>query len=75
MTFFWNQIAHYVAPLSWVIRGGHLAIVERLLQDKAEVIAAATKESGRTALQAAKINGHLAIVRCLRDAGAVYEYE
>ncbi|KAF2192450.1 hypothetical protein K469DRAFT_745887 [Zopfia rhizophila CBS 207.26] len=45
--------------------GGHLAIVERLLQEKADVNAAAAKHSGRTALQAAAEGGHLAIVERL----------
>jgi ankyrin repeat protein len=44
--------------------GGHLAVVERLLREKADVNAAATN-SGRTALQAAAGGGHLAVVKRL----------
>ena len=51
--------------------GGHLAVVERLLQQKAHVNAAAAgKYGGRTALQAAAEGGHLAVVERLRVAGA-----
>jgi hypothetical protein len=45
--------------------GGHLAVIERLLQEKAEVNAAAARQGGRTALQAAAGGGHLAVVEWL----------
>ena len=45
---------------------GHLAVIERLLQQKADVNAAAAAEfGGRTALQAAAGGGHLAVVERL----------
>jgi ankyrin repeat protein len=44
---------------------GHIDIVERLLQEKAEVNAAATRYRGRTALQAVAEGGHLAVVERL----------
>ena len=47
-----------------------LRLVERLLQEKANVNAAASKEFGRTALQLAADGGHLAVVERLRAAGA-----
>ena len=50
---------------------GHYEVVERLLQEKAEVNAAAAESGGRTALQAAAGGGHLAVVDCLRGAGAI----
>ncbi|KAI9658885.1 MAG: hypothetical protein M1821_001845, partial [Bathelium mastoideum] len=51
--------------------GGHLAIVERLLQENADVNAAAAEYgSGRTALQAAAGGGHLAIVERLLQENA-----
>ncbi|KAL8802033.1 MAG: hypothetical protein Q9200_006727 [Gallowayella weberi] len=46
-------------------KGGHLAVVERLLQEKADVNAAAGYDGGRTALQAAAGGGHLAVVERL----------
>ena len=45
--------------------GGHLTVVERLLQEKAEVNAAACETKGRTALQAAAEGGHLTVVERL----------
>ena len=45
--------------------GGHLAVVERLLQEKADVNTAAAHYRGRTALQAAAEGGHLAVVKRL----------
>ncbi|OCK73532.1 hypothetical protein K432DRAFT_232652, partial [Lepidopterella palustris CBS 459.81] len=50
--------------------GGHLAVVERLLLEKAEVNAAAGEHNGRTALQAAAGGGHLAVFKRLQQAGA-----
>ena len=44
---------------------GHIEIVERLLQEKADVNAAAAESSGKTALQAAAGGGHLAVVERL----------
>ena len=44
---------------------GHLIIVERLFQQKADVNAAAAEDSDRTALQAAAEGGHLAVVERL----------
>lgn len=49
---------------------GHTAVIERLLQQKADVNAAAAGKYGRTALQAAAEGGHLAVVDRLRVAGA-----
>jgi ankyrin repeat protein len=46
-------------------RIGHDEVVERLLQEKADVNAAAANNSGRTALQAAAEGGHLAVVERL----------
>ena len=48
--------------------GGHLNVVERLLQSKADVDVTST--SGLTALQAAAGGGHLDVVERLRTAGA-----
>jgi ankyrin repeat protein len=44
--------------------GGHLTVVERLLQEKADVNAAADSE-GMTALEAAAEGGHLTVVKRL----------
>ena len=44
---------------------GHIDIVERLLQEKADVNAAPSWDRGRTALQAAAEGGHLAVVERL----------
>jgi hypothetical protein len=44
---------------------GHNEVVERLLQEKADVNAAAAGNDGRTALQAAAEGGHLAVVERL----------
>ena len=60
--------------------GGYLDVVERLLQEKADVNAAAAKGYGRTALQAAAERGHLDVVeRLLQEkadvnAAAAYDY-
>ena len=43
--------------------GGHLAVVERLLRENADVNASAM--NGRTALQAAAEGGHVTVVECL----------
>ncbi len=51
-------------------KGGHLEVVEKLLQAKADVNAAAAEREGRTALQAAAEGGHLAMVERLRAARA-----
>ncbi|KAG4429950.1 hypothetical protein IFR05_014573 [Cadophora sp. M221] len=50
--------------LSWAAAKGHLAVVEQLLQEKADINAAAG-HSGRTALQAAAGGGHLAVIKRL----------
>jgi ankyrin repeat protein len=50
--------------------GGHLAVVERLLQEKADINAAAGRSNGRTALQAAAGGGHLAVVERLLQGKA-----
>ncbi|KAL8660534.1 MAG: hypothetical protein Q9202_006457 [Teloschistes flavicans] len=50
--------------------GGHLAVVERLLQAKADVNAEPAYNTGRTALQAAAEGGHLAVVDRLLQAKA-----
>jgi hypothetical protein len=49
--------------------GGHIAVVERLLKEKADAnAAAAARDGGRTTLQAAAVGGHLAVVeRLLQD--------
>lgn len=49
---------------------GHLAIVERLLQEKSEVNTASAEYWGTTALQAAAGGGHLAVVEKLLRAKA-----
>ncbi|EXA28573.1 hypothetical protein FOVG_19830 [Fusarium oxysporum f. sp. pisi HDV247] len=50
--------------------GGHIQVVERLLNAGANVNAAAAADRGRTALQAASEGGHIQIVERLLDAGA-----
>ncbi|KAL8753875.1 MAG: hypothetical protein Q9199_004740 [Rusavskia elegans] len=50
--------------------GGHLAVVEILLQAKADVNAAASYSGGRTALQSASWGGYLAVVERLLQAKA-----
>ncbi|KAL8764795.1 MAG: hypothetical protein Q9194_006841 [Teloschistes cf. exilis] len=50
--------------------GGHVDVVERLLQAKAEVNAAAAAYHGRTALQAAAEGGHVDVVERLLQAKA-----
>ena len=51
--------------------GGHLHVVQRLLDAKADVnAAAAAGDKGRTALQAAAEGGHLEVVQRLLDAKA-----
>jgi len=65
------------APASWCGRtalqaaaeGGHLAVVDRLLEKGADVNAEPTAY-GRTALQAAMEGGHHAVVKRLYRAGA-----
>jgi ankyrin repeat protein len=58
-------------PLFWAAFGGHLIILECLLQAKADVNAAPVNYSGGgTALQAAAARGHLAIVERLLQAKA-----
>ena len=58
---------------------GHIDIVERLLQEKADVNAAAEWYYGRTALQAASEGGHLAVVERLlqekADVNAAAEWD
>ncbi|PCD38699.1 hypothetical protein AU210_007164 [Fusarium oxysporum f. sp. radicis-cucumerinum] len=50
--------------------GGHIQVVERLLEAGADVNAAATVSEGRTALQAASEGGHIQVVDRLLEAGA-----
>jgi hypothetical protein len=50
---------------------GHLAVVERPIQEKVDINAGPSEYSGRTALQAAAEGGHLAVVRLLQTAGAL----
>jgi hypothetical protein len=58
---------------------GHLAVVERLFQEKADVNAVAGGRGGRTALQAAAEGGHLAVVERLlqekADVNAAAAYD
>jgi ankyrin repeat protein len=49
---------------------GHLAVVERLLQEKADVNAGAANYEGMTALQAAAGGGHNRVEEYLLQAGA-----
>jgi hypothetical protein len=46
--------------------GGHLAVVERLLQEKADINIAAAEYNSRIALQAAAEGGYLAVVERLQ---------
>ncbi|KAH8727781.1 ankyrin repeat-containing domain protein [Phaeosphaeriaceae sp. PMI808] len=55
--------------ISWAAERGYAEVVERLLQNGADVHAAAG-DSGRTALQAAAGGGHLAIVERLLEEKA-----
>ncbi|KAG4431134.1 hypothetical protein IFR05_013383 [Cadophora sp. M221] len=58
--------------ISIAARGGHLVVVERLLQEKSDVNIAAVLRNGRTALQAAVEGGRLAVVdRLLQEKAAV----
>jgi len=57
-----DEISH---ELVRACRFGHSDVVERLLQEKADVNAAAGYGGGRTALQAAAGGGHLAVVERL----------
>ncbi|RBA12849.1 hypothetical protein FPRO05_14071 [Fusarium proliferatum] len=50
--------------------GGHIQIVERLLEAGAHVNAAVAGYGGRTALQAASAGGHIQVVERLLEAGA-----
>ncbi|KAM0540192.1 hypothetical protein ACHAO7_011433 [Fusarium culmorum] len=50
--------------------GGHVKIVERLLEAQADVNAAASRDGGRTALQAASEGGHIQVVERLLEAQA-----
>ncbi|PNP57317.1 hypothetical protein FNYG_15238 [Fusarium nygamai] len=50
--------------------GGHIQVVERLLEAGAIVNAAAAGSEGRTALQAASAGGHIQVVERLLEAGA-----
>jgi ankyrin repeat protein len=57
-----SQLSHELVSVSHL---GHYEAVERLLQEKADVNAAAAQDGGRTALQAAAEGGHLAVVERL----------
>ena len=61
------------AALTLAAEGGYLAVVDRLLQEKADVnAAAAAGYEGRTALQAAAGGGHLSVVdRLLQEKADV----
>ena len=62
----WDSKDNYgQTPLVRAAALGHVAIVELLLQEKADVNAAAAAKYGRTALQAAAQGGHLAVVERL----------
>ncbi|KAM0540542.1 hypothetical protein ACHAO7_011094 [Fusarium culmorum] len=50
--------------------GGHIQVVERLLEAGANVDAAAAKYGGRTALQAASEGGYIQVVERLLETGA-----
>jgi len=50
--------------------GGYLAVVERLLQEKADVNDAAAA-GGRTALQTAAAGGYVTVAECLCQAYTV----
>jgi ankyrin repeat protein len=64
-----DEISH---ELVRACRLGHSDVVERLLQEKAEVNAAAAGSGGRTALQAAAEGGHIAVVeRLLQEKAEV----
>ncbi|KAI5844239.1 hypothetical protein BZA05DRAFT_409495 [Tricharina praecox] len=66
------------APAEWSGRtalqaasgGGHLAVVDRLLENRVGFKAPPARFNGRTALQAASAGGHLAVVDRLLDRGA-----
>ncbi|KAA8893899.1 hypothetical protein FN846DRAFT_764978, partial [Sphaerosporella brunnea] len=64
------NINHVDILLKTAAGGGHLAVVERLLQENADVNAAAASLRGRTALQAAAGGGHLAVVERLLQENA-----
>jgi ankyrin repeat protein len=54
----------------YTIKGGHLEIIQRLLDAKADINAAAAEYGGRTALRAAAGGGHLEVVQRLLDTKA-----
>ncbi|KAF2803796.1 uncharacterized protein BDZ99DRAFT_163042 [Mytilinidion resinicola] len=56
---FESEISHELMRVSHL---GHYEVVERLLQEKADVNTAAARSGGRTALQAAAEGGHLAVL-------------
>ena len=64
----WQGEQHSRQQLNF--EGGNLPIVERLLEEGAEVNAPVSGVAGRTALQAAAEGGHLLIVERLLKEGA-----
>jgi ankyrin repeat protein len=56
-----GQSGGYGNPLQVAARGVYPAVVERLLQEKADVNTAVAEHGGKTALQAAAEGGHLAV--------------
>ena len=65
----WAEDNDGYTPLMWASGYGHLAVVERLLQEEA-VDADAADNDGWTPLMFASSKGHLAVVEALLQAGA-----
>ena len=56
-------------PLAWAALQSHFVVMERLIQEKADINAAGPGR--RTALQTAAKSGYKRVVECLRQVGAV----